>query len=168
MEECTIIWPHYPETLAPGGMSTSLSARTLHMMTTSSIRSPTSVSPDSVRNEAWNKPRGSTQLAAVWSGASAQAALGRSRYAVPRPASHQGAVHAAGIGGAPPRSRGLGKKFFTSLQAKKSKSSLTASTSASASAATYACRLPIPQDLRHSLPPLALRGRARRNPAPAA
>ena len=54
MEDCTIAWPHYPETLALGG-GVDLPVCTLCTATTSSIRSLTSVSPNSMRSSSGTK-----------------------------------------------------------------------------------------------------------------
>ena len=70
LADCTIIWPHHPETLRPqGGVSLPVCTQFTyddHLIEPMSefrlLKSDKMV----VRNEAWNKPRGSTQLASVW------------------------------------------------------------------------------------------------------
>jgi hypothetical protein len=78
MQECTIIWPHCPETLAPGGgvdlpVCTHFTYDSHTIDVLPNFRIP-KLDTLVVRNEAWNKPRGSTQLAAVWNGNSSQEA----------------------------------------------------------------------------------------------
>jgi hypothetical protein len=70
LEDCTIVWPHHPETLRLYG-GVDLPACTQftyddHLIEPiSDFRLPR-LHKMVVRNEAWNKPRGSTQLASVW------------------------------------------------------------------------------------------------------
>ena len=135
MEECTIIWPHYPESLAPGG-GVDLPACTVftyddHIIDTlPNFRIP-KLDTLVVRNEAWNKPRGSTQLAAVWNGTTGQEAPLKPRVLHLDTQCHdQHLINALtmlpeleqlhlGV----VRPDGLGKKFFSALQAKKGRSS---------------------------------------------
>ena len=70
MEECTIIWLHSPERLAPGGgvglpVCTHFTYDDHIPNTLPNFRIP-KLDTLVVRNEAWNNPKGSTQLAAVW------------------------------------------------------------------------------------------------------
>ena len=147
MEECTIIWPHYPESLAPGG-GVDLPACTQftyddHIIDTlPNFRIP-KLDTLIVRNEAWNKPRGSTQLAAVWNGTAGQVAPLKPRVLHLDTQCHdQHLINALtmlpeleelhlGV----VRPDGLGKKFFGALQAKKGRSSR------SAASATHTCTL---------------------------
>jgi hypothetical protein len=70
LEDCTIVWPHHPETLRLRG-GVHLPACTQftyddHLIEPiSEFRLP-KLDKMVVRNEAWNKPRGSTQLSSVW------------------------------------------------------------------------------------------------------
>ena len=71
--DCTIIWPHYPKTLAPGGV-VDLPVCTQftfddHITETLPNFCIPKLDMIVIRNEAWNKLRGSTRLAAVWNGA---------------------------------------------------------------------------------------------------
>ncbi len=146
MEDCTIIWPHYPESLGPGG-GVDLPACTRftyddHIIDTlPNFRIPKLdkliVLNEAwnkkliVLNEAWNKPRGSTQLAAVWNGAAGQVAPLKSRVLhLDTQCYEQHLINALtmlpeleelhlGV----VRPDGLGKKFFCALQAKKGRSS---------------------------------------------
>ena len=70
LEDCTIIWPHHPEALrAQGGVDLPVCTQFVYddhlIEPISDFRLP-KVDKMVVRNEAWNKPRGSTQLASVW------------------------------------------------------------------------------------------------------
>ena len=76
--KCTVIWPHFPETLAPGGgvdlpvcTHFTYDDRVLNVLP--NFRIP-KLDTLIVRNDAWSKPKGSAQLAAVWSGAVGQVA----------------------------------------------------------------------------------------------
>ena len=147
MGECTIIWPHYPESLAQGG-GVDLPACTQftyddHIIDTlPNFRIP-KLDTLIVRNEAWNKPRGSTQLAAVWNGTAGQVAPLKPRVLHLDTQCHdQHLINALtmlpeleelqlGV----VRPDGLGKKFFGALQAKKGRSSR------SAASATHTCTL---------------------------
>ena len=70
LEDCTIVWPHHPETLRLYG-GVDLPACT-HFTYDDHLIEPMSdfrlpnLDKLVVRNEAWNRPRGSTQLASVW------------------------------------------------------------------------------------------------------
>jgi hypothetical protein len=148
MEECTIIWPHYPECLAPGG-GVDLPACTQftyddHIIDTlPNFRIP-KLDTLIVRNEAWNKPRGSTQLAAVWNGTVGQVTPLKPRVLHLDTQCHdQHLINALSM--LPEleelhlgvvRPDGLGKKFFTALQAKKGRSS-----SRTVSSTTHICTL---------------------------
>ena len=105
MYKCTIIWPHYPETLAPGGGVDLPSAHATYddyiIDTLPNFRVPR-LDTLVVRSEAWNN-YGGAGSSDPRAGGFAQAARALSRYAMPRPASHSGAIHAAGIGRVPPR-----------------------------------------------------------------
>ena len=70
LEDCTIIWPRHPETLHVQG-SVDLPVCTQfvyddYLIEPISVFRLPKVDKMVVRNEAWNKPRGSTQLASVW------------------------------------------------------------------------------------------------------
>ena len=70
LEDCTIIWPHHPESLRlQGGVNLSVCTQFTYddhlIEPMSEFRLP-KLDKMVVRNEAWNKPRGSTQLASVW------------------------------------------------------------------------------------------------------
>ena len=70
LEDCTIIWPHHPETLClQGGVDLPLCTQFTYddhlIEPLSEFRLP-KLDKMVIRNEAWNKPRGSVQLAAVW------------------------------------------------------------------------------------------------------
>jgi hypothetical protein len=70
LEDCTIVWPHHPETLQAGGgvdlpVCTQFTYDDHLIEPMSEFRLP-KLDKLVVRNEAWNKPRGSTQLASVW------------------------------------------------------------------------------------------------------
>jgi len=76
MEECTLIRPCSLETLAPGGgvdlptcTQFTYDSHTIDVLP--NFRIP-KLDTLTVRNDVWNKVRGSTQLAAVWSGAESQ------------------------------------------------------------------------------------------------
>ena len=135
MEECTIIWPHYPESLAPGGgvdlpVCTHFTYDDHIIDTLPNFRIP-KLDTLILRNEAWNKPRGSTQLAAVWNGTAGQVAPLKPRVLHLDTQCHdQHLINALtmlpeleqlhlGV----VRPDGLGKKFFGALQAKKGRSS---------------------------------------------
>ena len=71
LEDCTITWPHHPETLRlQGGVDLPVCSQFTYddhlIEPMSEFRLP-KLDKLVVRNEAWNKPRGSTQLASVWS-----------------------------------------------------------------------------------------------------
>jgi hypothetical protein len=71
LEDCTIIWPHHPETLhLHGGVDLPVCTQFTYddhlIQPMSEFRLP-KLDKMVVRNEAWNKPRGSAQLASVWS-----------------------------------------------------------------------------------------------------
>ena len=77
MEECTIIRPFYPETLGPGGgvglpicTQFTYDDHTIDVLPNFYIPKLDTLT---IRNDAWNKGRGSTQLAAVWSGMASRA-----------------------------------------------------------------------------------------------
>jgi len=70
LEDCTIIWPHHPESLRlKGGVNLPVCTQFIyddHLIDPiSEFRLP-KLDKMVVRNEAWNKPRGSTQLASIW------------------------------------------------------------------------------------------------------
>ena len=70
LEDCTIIWPHNPETLClRGGVDLPVCRQFTYddhcIEPMSEFRLP-NLDKMVVRNEAWNKPRGSVQLASVW------------------------------------------------------------------------------------------------------
>ena len=147
MTECTIIWPHYPESLAPAGgvdlpVCTHFTYDDHIIDTLPNFRIP-KLDTLIVRNEAWNKPRGSTQLAAVWNGTVGAVAPLKPRVLHLETQCHdQHLINALtmlpeleelhlGI----VRPDGLGKKFFGALQAKKGRSTRPASS------ATHACAL---------------------------
>ena len=70
LEDCTIIWPHHPETLRlRGGVDLPVCTQFTYddhlIEPMSEFRLP-KLDKLVVRNKAWNKPRGSTQLASVW------------------------------------------------------------------------------------------------------
>ena len=71
LEDCTIIWPHHPETLClRGGVDLPVCTRFTyddHLIEPMSEFRVPKLDRMVVRNEAWNKPRGSAQLASVWS-----------------------------------------------------------------------------------------------------
>jgi len=72
LEECTIIWPHRPETLClRGGVSLPVCRQFTyddHLIGPMSEFCAPKLDKLVVRNEAWNRPRGSAQLASVWGG----------------------------------------------------------------------------------------------------
>jgi hypothetical protein len=141
--ECTIIWPHYPETLAPGGgvnlpVCTHFTYDDHVIDTLPNFRIP-KLDTLIVRNEAWNKPRGSTQLAAVWKGVGHFIPLKPRVLHLETQCHDQHLINALKV--LPEleelylglvRPDGLGKKFFGALQAKKVRSSRSSS-------ATYVC-----------------------------
>lgn len=68
--ECTIIWPHFPETLL-GHNGVDLPACTIftyddHLLQPLGAFNLPVVNTLVVRNEAWNRPRGSQQLGFIW------------------------------------------------------------------------------------------------------
>jgi hypothetical protein len=68
--ECTIIWPHFPETLL-GQSGVDLSSCTSfiyddHLLQPLGAFKLSSVDKLVVRNEAWNRPRGGQQLGFIW------------------------------------------------------------------------------------------------------
>ena len=70
LEDCTIIWPHNPETLClQGGVDLPVCRQFTYddhlIEPMSEFRLPT-LDKMVVRNEAWNETRGSAQLASVW------------------------------------------------------------------------------------------------------
>jgi hypothetical protein len=70
LADCTIVWPHHPETLSLyGGVDLPVCTQFTyddHLIEPMSVFRLPKLDKLVVRNEAWNKPRGSTQLAAVW------------------------------------------------------------------------------------------------------
>lgn len=135
MAECTIIWPHYPETLAPGGgvdlpLCTHFTYDDHIMDILPNFRLP-KLDTLIVRCEAWNKPRGSKQLAAVWSGAAGQVSPLKPRVLhLDTQCHNQHLIDALEV--LPQleelylglvRPDGLGKTFFTALRTKKGSSS---------------------------------------------
>jgi hypothetical protein len=145
LEECTVIWPHYPETLAPNGgvdlpVCTHFTYDDHIIDTLPNFRIP-KLDTLIVRNEAWNKPRGSTQLAAVWKGVGHVTPLKPRVLHLDTQCHDQHLINALmmlpgleqlylGL----IRPDGLGKKFFGALQAKKGRTSRSSS-------ATYLCVL---------------------------
>jgi len=145
LEECTIIWPHYPETLALGGgvdlpVCTHFTYDDHVIDTLPNFRIP-KLDTLIVRNEAWNKPRGSTQLAAVWKGVGHVTPLKPRVLHLDTQCHDQHLINALmmlpeleelylGL----VRPDALGKKFFGALQAKKGRSSRSSS-------ATFVCIL---------------------------
>jgi hypothetical protein len=138
LEECTIIWPRYPETLVAGGrvdfpLCTHFTYEDLTIGTLLNFRIP-KLDTLIVRNEALNKSRGSMQLAAVWNGASGQVAPLQPRVLHLDTQCHdQHLVDALSmlpeleelyLGVDPPD--GLGRKFFGALQARKGRASRAA------------------------------------------
>ena len=72
LEDCTIVWPHHPESLRlQGGVDLPVCTQFIYddhlIEPISDFRLP-KLDKIVVRNEAWNKPRGSAQLASVWGG----------------------------------------------------------------------------------------------------
>ena len=70
LEDCSIIWPHHPESLClQGGVDLPVCTQFVYddhlIEPISDFRLP-KLDKMVVRNEAWNKPRGSSQLASVW------------------------------------------------------------------------------------------------------
>jgi hypothetical protein len=68
--ECTIIWPHFPETLL-GQSGVDLPVCTTfiyddHLLQPLEAFNLPSVDKLVIRNEAWNRPRGSQQLSFIW------------------------------------------------------------------------------------------------------
>jgi hypothetical protein len=70
LEECTIIWPHHPETLClRGGVDLPVCTQFTyddHLIEPMAEFRVPNLDAMVVRNEAWNRPRGSAQLASVW------------------------------------------------------------------------------------------------------
>lgn len=70
LEDCTIIWPHHPETLClQGGVDLPVCTQFTyddHLIEPMSEFRVPRLDKMVVRNEAWNEPRGSAQLASVW------------------------------------------------------------------------------------------------------
>jgi len=70
LEDCTIIWPHHPETLCMrGGVDLPVCTQFTyddHLIAPMLEFRVPRLDRMVVRNEAWNKPRGSAQLASVW------------------------------------------------------------------------------------------------------
>ena len=70
LEDCTIIWPHHPEDLPlRGGVDLPVCTQFTyddHLIEPMSEFRVPKLDKMVVRNEAWNKPRGSAQLASVW------------------------------------------------------------------------------------------------------
>jgi len=140
MEDCTITWPHYPEMLALGG-GVDLPLCTHFMYcdhitdTLTNFRIP-KLDTLIVRNEAWNKPRGSMQLAAVWNGTAGQAPPLKPRVLHLDTQCHDrhlinalsmlSELEELRLGVARPD--GLGKEFFSALQAKGEKNSPSGAT----------------------------------------
>ena len=70
LEDCTIVWPHHPETLRLYG-GAGLPACTQftyddHLIEPMSDFRLPKLNKLVVRNEAWSKPRGGIQLVSVW------------------------------------------------------------------------------------------------------
>jgi len=139
MEDCTITWPHYPETLAlGGGVDLPVCTRFMYgdhiIDTLPNFRIP-KLDTLIVRNEAWNKPRGSMQLAAVWNGTAGQVPPLKPRVLHLDTQCHdQHLINALSmlseleelrLGVVRPDA--LGKGFFSALQAKRGNSSRSAS-----------------------------------------
>ena len=132
LEECTIVWPHHPETLhLQGGVDLPVCTQFTYddhlIEPLSEFRLP-KLDKLVVRNEAWNKPRGSTQLASVW-GESANPKWLRPRVLHLDTQCHdQHLINALQLH--PDleelvlglvRPDGLGKKFFNNMVARRSK-----------------------------------------------
>ena len=69
MEECTIIWPHHPETNCLRGDDLPVCTQFTyddHLIEPMSEFCASKLDRMAVRNEAWNRPRGSAELASVW------------------------------------------------------------------------------------------------------
>lgn len=135
MEECAIISPRYPETIAHGGgvdlpMCTQFTYDDHTTGVLPNFRIP-KLDTLTIRNEAWNKPIGSTQLAEVWSGAVGQVTPLKPRVLhLDTQCYSQPLINALGmlpeleelyLGVARPD--GLSKKFFGALGAEKGRSS---------------------------------------------
>ena len=122
-----------------------------------------------VRSEAWNKPTGSTQLAVVWSGTTGRAAplkpcvLISIRSATTNISSRRCPCcrnwRCSTSAGA---SRRTGEEVLHLAPGEEGQELTDRLPPCSGPCMK---RLPITQDLQYSLPPLALRGRTRRNPA---
>jgi len=138
LEDCTIIWPHHPETLhLQGGVELSVCTQFTYddhlIEPMSEFRLP-KLDKMIVRNEAWNKPRGSTQLASVWG----ESAI--SRWLRPRVLYLDTQCHDQHLINALQlhpdleelvlglvRPDGLGKKFFNNMVARKLKGASSSS-----------------------------------------
>ena len=70
LEDCTIIWPYHPETLRlQGGVDLPLCTQFTyddHLIEPMSVFRLPKLDKMVIRHEAWNKPKGSVQLASVW------------------------------------------------------------------------------------------------------
>ncbi len=138
LEECIITWPRCPETLAPGGgvdlpVCTHFTYDDHVIDTLPNFRIP-KLDTLIVRNEAWNKRRGSTQLAAVWEGVGHVTPLKPRVLRLEMQCHDQHLINALEM--LPDleelylglvRPNGLGKRFFGALQAKKRRSSRSSS-----------------------------------------
>jgi hypothetical protein len=145
LEDCTIIWPHHPETLRlQGGVDLPVCTQFTYddhlIEPISDFRLP-KLDKMVVQNEAWNKPRGSTQLASVWS------ELAHSEWLRPRVLHLSTQCHDQHLINALQlhpdleelvlglvRPDGLGKKFFNTMVAKRSKAVSSSSGPSSGSA----------------------------------
>ena len=132
LEDCTIIWPHHPETLClRGGVDLPLCTHFTYddhlIEPMSEFRLP-NLDKMVVRNGAWNKSRGATQLASVW-GESANPQWLRPRILHLDTQCHdQHLINALQLHPdleelvlGPVRPDGLGKKFFNNLVARRLK-----------------------------------------------
>ena len=145
LAECNIIWPRCPGTLAPGrGVELPVCTHFTyddHLIDNlPNFRIP-NLDTLIVRNEAWNKPRGSAQLAAVWKGIGHVTTLKPRVLHLDTQCHDQHLINALEM--LPElkelylgmvRPNGLGKKFFGALQEKKRTSTLSSS-------AAHACSL---------------------------
>ena len=70
LEDCTIVWPHYPECLGlQGGVDLPVCTQFIyddHLIEPISFFRLPKLDKMVVRNEAWDQPRGSKQLISVW------------------------------------------------------------------------------------------------------
>ena len=132
LEECQIVWPHHPESLRlQGGVDLPVCTQFVYddhlIEPISDFRLP-KLDKMVVRNEAWNKPRGSTQLASVWG------ELAHPRWLKPRILHLHTQCHDQHLINALQlhpeleelvlglvRPDGLGKKFFNTMMAKRLK-----------------------------------------------